>query len=325
MTLLLLPSRNLAVSFPVILVSGFLLGLLVDTSPLKDYVLLAAVIMIYPSMIGFRAGEIVNLAHARLVGIALGLNFVFVPLVAYLLGSAMLLREPELFAGLAIASVLPSSNMTVVFTTFSCGNIAAAVKLSVVGLVLGSLLAPWYLLSMVGRYIPIDVWSILGTIVVVVFVPTLLGVATYSLILRRYTEDQFRARIKPMLPGVTGWGMVYVVFTSISLGARTIISHPDLLLLALAAQLLFYAVVYCAVVVVARRLLHRQDGIALLFGVVLRHLSISMGLAAAAFGPNAVLMVALAFVVQTQAAAWVVRMDRARGLLPVRTLDVGGL
>jgi predicted Na+-dependent transporter len=41
---------------------------------------------------------------------------------------------------------------------------------------------------------------------------------------------------------------------------------------------------------------------------------LSIGLAATAFGPNAALMVALAFVVQSQTGAWFLRLNQRLGL-----------
>lgn len=323
--LIFLPSRHLALSIPVVLALGFLVGLLVDTSVLTRYILLVAVLMIYPSMIGFKLRDLMNLGHSRLLLTCLGINFGLIPLLAYFLGVTFLLREPQLFAGLAITALLPTSNMTIAFTMMAGGNVPAAVKLTVLSLVLGALLAPWYLLVMVGKYVPIDLWAILQTIGLVVFLPLVLGVATYSWLLRRYTQEQFAKSIKPYLPAATAWGMVYIVFTSISTNAHRIVSNPDLLLLALGVQAVFYLVNYGIAIQVGRCLFDKRDALALVFGTVMRNLSISIGLAATAFGPNAALMVALAFVFQSQSGAWFTRICQKGRVLPTRRLGVRGL
>ncbi len=48
----------------------------------------------------------------------------------------------------------------------------------------------------------------------------------------------------------------------------------------------------------------KPDGIALVYGTVMRNLSISLGIALAVFGVKAGLIVTLAFIIQAQAAAW---------------------
>ncbi|MDT3700127.1 MAG: hypothetical protein RO469_11945 [Thermincola sp.] len=60
---------------------------------------------------------------------------------------------------------------------------------------------------------------------------------------------------------------------------------------------------------IGRTAFNEQDALALVFSTALRNLSISIGLAAAAFGPNAALMVSLAFLIQQQAAAWYIKLN----------------
>ena len=317
MNLFFLPSRNIALTIPVLLVTGFLTGLLVDTDFLKRYILpVTVIVMIYPTMIGFKTSEIVNTKHTKLLLAASVINFIAVPLLAYVLGVLFLLRDPQLFAGLAIASLLPTSNMTIAFTHFGRGNIPAAVKLTVISLVAGSLLAPWYLLVMIGGYINIDVLSMLKTVSIVIFLPLFMGITTYYFIMKKYTKEEFEVSVKPYLPAVTSWGMVYVIFTGMSTNARTIVSKPGLLLVSLLVWVIFYAVNYLVSIKVGRRYFNRQDAVTLVFGTVLRNLAISIGLAAAVFGVTAAFMVSLAFLFQGQSAAWFVRLNEKYSILP---------
>ncbi len=308
MNIFLLPSRNIAVTIPVVLVAGFIAGLLVDTSLLKNFVLPVAVLMIYPTMIGFKIREIVNLSHAKLLLTASAINFILVPALAYLLGSLFLAGDPELFTGLVIASLLPTSNMTIAFTLLAGGNVPAAIKLTALSLVLGSLLAPWYLLVMLGTKINVDVLLLLKTITVVVFVPLILGTATYSVILRKYGCEYFNLNIKHLLPAVTTWGMVYVIFTGISTNAHSIVSRPDILFKALMVWVFFYAANYF-MALTGSYFFNQEDSLTLVFGTVLRNLAISIGLAASTFGVTSALMVSLAFLFQGQSAAWFIRLN----------------
>jgi len=297
------------------LCTGFVAGLYIDTNPLKNYLLFATVLMIYPTMIGIRVKEIFDLSHFRLILTASAINFIVVPALAYLLGITFLKAEPQLFAGLIIASLLPTSNMTIAFTLFAGGNVPAAVKLTVVSLVAGSLVAPWYLLVMIGSYIEIDMVNIIKIISVVVFIPLAMGFTTYYLFLKRFSQDKFNEVIKPLLPAVSAWGAVYVIFTGASTNARLIISQPKLLAYALIAWVFFYAVNYFIAIKLGRRYFNRQDTLTLIFGTVLRNLAISIGLAATAFGVRAALMVSLAFLFQGQSAAWFIKLDEKYKLL----------
>ena len=80
---------------------------------------------------------------------------------------------------------------------------------------------------------------------------------------------------------------------------------------------IIYALNFAVSTWVGRRLLPRGDAIALVYGTVMRNLSIALALAINAFGPqgaDAALVVAMAYIVQVQAAAWYVRFtDRIFG------------
>jgi len=314
--LFFLPSRNITLTIPLVLTVGFIAGLFWDTGVLKNYLLTATVLMIYPTMIGFKIKEIVDLSHTRLLLAASVINFVLVPALAYILGVLFLLGDPQLFAGLAIASLLPTSNMTIAFTHFGKGNVPAAVKLTVLSLVAGSLLAPWYLLVMVGGYIHIDLLAVLKNISIVVFLPLFLGVFTYHLLLKKYSQEQFEKSVKPWLPAVTAWGMVYMLFTGISTNARLIVSQPGLLLSSLLVWVVFYFVNYFISIKAGRLFFNRKDSVTLVFGTVLRNLAISIGLAAASFGVTAAFMVSLAFLFQGQSAAWFIRLNDKYKIFP---------
>ena len=314
--LFLSPSQDLPITYTIALASGFVVGLVTDTTPLAAFILPAAVLTIYPNMIGFKMGEILNLSHGRLLCTSLAINFTLVPLLAYLLGTLFLLRDPQLFAGLAIASLLPTSNMTIAFTMLAKGNVPAAVKLTVISLVLGSLLTPWYLLLMVGKYVPVDILQTLETVGIVVFLPLIMGTTTYSLLLRRYSPQEIQEKFMPYCPAMTTWGIVYIIFVSISVNAHRIVSQADLLLHGLLVQIAFYAANYALSIGLGRRFFGQKDALALVFATVLRNLSISIGLAATAFGANAALMVSLAILIQGQTAAWFVRLNERLEILP---------
>jgi len=309
------PSRHLSRAIFLALLTGFGLGLVLDTTPLQRWLLPLTFIMIYPSMIGFKANEIFSRSHGRILAAVLLLNFLAIPLSAYLLGLGFLLSTPQLFAGLAIAALLPTSNMTISFTMLAGGNVPASVKMTTFGLLLGSILAPWYLYLMVGKYIPVDILATFKTVGLVILVPLALGMLTYQQLLQRYSQEQFQRQIKPLLPAVSSWGMMLLIIISISMNSQALAARPDLLAMGLGVQVVFYAVNYVIAVLVARRFFTAKDGLTLVFSTALRNLGLSIGLAATAFGPDAAMMVSLAILLQGQAAAMFIKLNQRYGWL----------
>ena len=97
-----------------------------------------------------------------------------------------------------------------------------------------------------------------------------------------------------------------------ALKAHTIINQPALLLKLLAPLFLMYAVNFVISTAIAKWRFNRGDGIALVYGTVMRNLSIALAIALGVFGEQgaeAALLIALAYVVQVQAAAWYVKLS----------------
>lgn len=309
------PSKHISMAIPITLLVGFLTGILIDTSSLKQLILPITMLMIYPTMIGFKTKEVLSFSHGKLLITAMFLNFLVIPALAYLLGTQFLLNDPQLFAGLAITALLPTSNMTIAFTMLAKGNVPASIKMTTFGLLAGSFLAPWYLYLMVGKYVPVNILTTVKTIALVILIPLVMGMLTYHYLIKRYSQEYFQKQIKPYLPAASSWGMILIIFISISMSAQRIASHLDIFAVAFSIQVVFYAINYIIAVLVGRKLFEEKDSLTLVFSTVLRNLSISIGLAATAFGSNAALMVSLAFLIQGQAAAAFIKINQKYRLL----------
>ena len=307
---LLFSSKNLPYLIPATIVLGLMAGLFFNTSVLKALILPITVIMIYPTMIGFDLRELAHIHEKKLLSLAFFINFILVPAVAYFLGRGLLFGMPGLFVGIAISSLLPTSNMTIAYTMISGGNVSASIKITIASLVTGALVSPWYLYLMVGRYVPFDVWRTVMTLVIVVFLPLLLGILTFRYLMCRYTISEFNSGIKVLLPGISAWGAVCIVFISVSMESKMIFKGLNVLVVAVLVQVVFYMANYFFAVVGSRLCkLNKQEGYVLVYSTALRNLGISMGLATSVFGSQAALMVSFAFLFQPLAAAWFLKLN----------------
>ncbi|MEA5448071.1 hypothetical protein VB780_05785 [Leptolyngbya sp. CCNP1308] len=75
---------------------------------------------------------------------------------------------------------------------------------------------------------------------------------------------------------------------------------------------------FCTQSLVGKLLFNREDAIALVYGAVMRNLSIALAIAITAFGgeqgSEIALIIAMAYIIQVQAAAWYVKLtDRIFG------------
>lgn len=295
---------------PPTIIIGLAAGYYADTSLLGPFILPMVILMIYPSMIGIQYAELAHMRETRLIMIAFCINFLIIPLIAYGLGTIALASVPGLFAGLAVASLLPTSSMTVAYTALARGNVEAAVKITMASLVLGAILAPWYLYAMVGQYVPFDIILMIKTVGVIIVLPLISGWLTFKLILRKYSQEEFTREIKPLLPGLSAWGAIFIIFSSISAKSRSIFDNPGMFGLVIGVLLIFYLCNYALALGAARFFkLSREDGYTLVFCSALRNLAIAIGISATIFGPHAVLMISLAFLIQPVAASWFYRIE----------------
>ena len=124
--------------------------------------------------------------------------------------------------------------------------------------------------------------------------------------------EHYNAKIKPKFPPISTLGVLGIVFVSMALKAHAIIDHPSVLLNYLIPLVLMYAINFALSTVIAKMMFNRGDGIALVYGTVMRNLSIALAIALGVFGTRgaeAGLLIALAYVVQVQAAAWYVKLS----------------
>lgn len=302
--LFLYPSSNLVIAIPITMVLGFIAGMIFDLSFMKNYILILTFLMIYPTMIGFKIKEAVDLSYMKPLIISLLLNFIFIPAFAYFLGYIFLQDRPQIFVGLIMIALFPTSGMTISWTMLSKGNVAAAIKITAISLLLGSLLAPWYLYFMVGKLVEVDIIQTFITILLVVILPMIAGSITFGLIKKKMTQEQYNKQLKPLFPAASVWFLLILIFVSIGMKAKTIVSSPSILINILIILLFFYVFNFFVSTMIARRTLQKAEGYALLYGTVMRNLSIALGIAVSAFGPETALVVTLAFILQVQGAAW---------------------
>jgi len=303
-------NQNLIFVIPLMMLAGFAFGMAAESSFLKQLILPFTFLMVYPMMVTLKIRQVLEGGDGKAQLLTQAINFAVIPFVAFALGKIFFADRPSLALGLLLASLVPTSGMTISWTGFAKGNLAAAVKMTVVGLILGSLATPLYVQALLGAQVQIDLRGVFQQIGLVVFLPMAGGYATQQAMVRRYGMEMFQKQLAPRFPGVSTLGVLGIVFIAMALKARTIAERPDLLLVIFIPLLLLYAFNYLLSTVTGKMLLPRDDSIALVYGTVMRNLSIALAVAINAFGPSgseAALVICLAYIIQVQSASWYVR------------------
>jgi len=307
--------KNLVYAIPVAMALGLLFGVLFDASPLKQFIIPVTFVMVYPMMVTLNVQSIFKGRDHRLQLTTQLINFILIPLLAYVTGRLFFSGGAEKYGlwavGLFLIGVLPTSGMTISWTGFAKGNKEAAIKMVVFGLILGALAAPLYTKLVMGTTVDVNMLHMFKQIALFIFVPLAAGLATQYYARRRYGLQMWHQSIKPKFPPFSALGVTLIAFLAMSLKAKNIIANPADLVAILIPLALFYAVSYGFLSIIGKLFFKREDAVAMVFGVVMRDLSIALAIAMTAFGKQGLtiaLLIALAYVIQIQSAAWYVKL-----------------
>ncbi len=306
--------KKLVWFIPLAMMLGFLFGNFFNVSNLKMLIVPVTFLMIYPMMVTLNLDAIFKKQNYKLQIITQLINFILVPALAFYLGRYFfsgVAPEYALWAvGLFLIGVLPTSGMTISWTGFAKGNKEAATVMVVLGLVVGSVLAPIYVKSIMGATINVDMLHMFKQIGIFVFIPLVTGITTQKILLKKYGKEKWNKSIKLKFPPFAAIGVVLIAFLAISLKAKSLVANPDHILKMVIPLFAFYLFNYVFLTIVGKLLFKREDAVAMVFGVVMRDLSIALAIAITAFGKEGstvAVIISLAYVLQMQTAAWYIK------------------
>lgn len=303
-------TKNLIIAIPVMMVAGFLFGIFFNSGFLKVMIIPFTFLMVYPMMVNLNIKKVFEGGDIKAQILTQVINFAVVPFLTFFTGLVFFKNQPYMALGLLLAGLVPTSGMTISWTGFAKGNIEAAVKMTVIGLVLGSLATPFYVQFLMGASIEINFFKVMQQIVIIVFLPMIAGFFTRQAVVKKYGMPYFKQHIGPRFPALSTIGVIGIVFIAMALKAKGIADSPGMLFYILIPLLIIYAFNFAFSSILGKMLLPRGDAIALVYGSVMRNLSIALAIAINAFGKagtDAALVVAIAYIIQVQSAAWYVK------------------
>jgi len=313
--------KNLIWSIPLFMVLGLIFGYFFQVTFLKSWIIPLTFLMVYPMMVTLNIKELVSKGGNKLQFTALLINFGVTPFLGYFIGKLFFPENHLIVLGLLLTSLLPTSGMTISWTGFAKGNVSAAVKMTVIGLIVGSLATPIYLKILMGESVSISLAAVFSQILFIVFLPLLAGFLTQLFLKKQWGIEKYEKNFKPKFPLISTVGVLGIVFVSMALKSSSIISNPIILLYYLVPLALLYLINFFISTLIGKLFFSRGDGIALVYGTVMRNLSIALAVAMGVFGESGseiALIISLAYIIQVQAAAWYIKFtDRIFGTIKV--------
>ena len=303
--------KHLVYNIPACMLLGIIYGYYNDPSYLKGFIIPLTFLMVYPMMVNLQIKKVFSGGDVKVQLVAQFMNFAIIPFIAFGIGKLFFADKPLIALGLLLAALLPTSGMTISWTGFAKGNINAAIKMTVIGLVAGSLATPLYAKWLMGAVIEIPLLNVFKQIAIIVFLPMLAGYGTQRFIIWKYGQAKYQKDIKKKFPMISTIGVLGIVFVAMALKSRTIVAQPTLLIELLIPLFILYGLNFSLSTLIGKLFFDREDGIALVYGTVMRNLSIALAIAMTVFGKQGsdiALIIALAYIIQVQSAAWYVKL-----------------
>ncbi|MFT6985308.1 MAG: ACR3 family arsenite transporter [Psychromonas sp.] len=302
--------KNLIFSIPLTMILALIYGSFSEVSYLKNLIIPLTFLMVLPMMITLPIRKVFEGGDMKVQFVTQFLNFAITPFIAFAIGLAFFSDNKYLALGLLLTGLLPTSGMTISWTGMAKGNMAAAIKMTIFGLLLGSLLTPLYINQLMGAEVEIEMIKIIQQITIIIIIPLILGHLIQRTLIRRYGMAHYQEKLKNQFTPISTLGVLGIVFVAMALKAKTIFHDPFLLVNIFIPLLLLYVSNFIISTVIGKLFFNREDAIALLYGSVMRNLSIALAIAMTAFGEEGsdiALVISLGYVIQVQMGAWVVK------------------
>jgi ACR3 family arsenite efflux pump ArsB len=220
-------------------------------------------------------------ADLKFAAASLAINFVWIPVLGWILAAALLRGEPQLQIGLIMLLVTPCTDWYLVFTAMAKGNVALSASILPLNLVLQLLLLPAYLWLFGGLHGQADAWPILKGALPVLLIP----LAAARLLARLSAgRGRLEAALRGLLPGLRFWYLWLAVAFMFAGEGRNVVERPDVVLKLLAPVLAFFALNFL-VVRLAGRLLRFPwpDSVSLSMTTLARNSPVALTVAVSAF------------------------------------------
>ena len=243
-------------------------------------------LIIYPMMVNVRFEALLRAGrNLRGIGIALAFNFVWAPLVGWILAT-IFLSDPMLALGFLLVMVVPCSSMAIGYTGLSKGDLELATVVVALSFVLAIVAVPVWMTLFASRYaIAVPMGDLINSILTVLVAPMVLGYVTRRVLLRWLGAARFAA-IGPLFPALSLLGMYAIVFLIFFGKAALILDRWQTVAILLIPNALFIGLSLLVLTWLDRRLgLRYAEHMAVAFTSTGKNNGTAIAIATTAFSP----------------------------------------
>ncbi|MFD1187331.1 arsenic resistance protein [Pontibacter rugosus] len=232
--------------------------------------------------------------HRKFVLLSLAINFVWTPLLAYLLGHVFLSGQQALWIGFVMLMVTPCTDWYIIFTGIAKGNTVLSASILPLNLVLQVVLLPIYLLLFFNQTGMLPVEALLESTVLVIVLPFVLAQVTRLLLLRSGRQPLFEERLLPAFESAQVLFLGLAIMAMFASEGGALLNNLEVVYIMLIPLLLFFAVNFTVGRLASRWVrLSYGDGASLSLTTLARNSPVSLAIAVAAFPDTPLIALAL--------------------------------
>lgn len=231
--------------YTIIIFSAVTIGILIGqvetiSSNAKSFILPLLVAMLYITFLQIPFEDIKkSFKNGKFTSTSVLINFVWTPILAWLLALVFLGNTPALYIGFIMLMVTPCTDWYLIFTGIAKGNIALSTAILPLNLILQVILLPIYLLIFGGTTGVIELSFLVESVLLVLFIPLALTFFTKSLL---KNKEQLRDNLLSRL------SLLPIIFLSLAIVAmfasqgQLLLENLDLMLKITIPILLFFII-----------------------------------------------------------------------------------
>lgn len=217
--------------------------------------------------------------NVKFIVASLTINFLWTPVIAYLIGMFFLSEHPLLWIGFIMLTVTPCTDWYLIFTGIAKGDTVLSTSMLPVNLLLQLLLLPVYLHLFFGldQSIGLPFYTIIESILIIIGIPLILAIVTRRMMQSSGRVEWFFGQTNVLFLGLA----IVAMFAS---ERSALGENPGVVLLLLPPLIIFFIINFIAGDAVGRFWnFSRQESTSLIIMTLARNSPIALAIAIAAF------------------------------------------
>ena len=225
---------------------------------------------------------------------AVCINFIWTPVLVFILGKIFLNNYPSLLIGFVMLMVTPCTDWYLIFTGIAKENVALGASILPLNFILQLILLPVYIFLIAGSSVKINFLNLTESVAISLLIPLILAILLRKFIINKKGMSYFKEAMCPKTSDYQGYFLDLAIISMFASQGKILLKNPQVLLQLLLFVLLFFIInLIVGQVAGRRRGLNREDNIALNLTTLARNSPIALAIAVSAFSNEPLISLAL--------------------------------